>query len=1000
MSKRSTPKSLETTNTLEKDVKGQNKILVQTKPEKNKKIVLTKPLIQKKKEIAKNPVLAEIQLEFKTEIQSLDLQTPEKSEKSEKTKPEKSEKTKPEKSEKTKPEKSEKSKPEKAQSIKTKQSKTKINEEHITPPLETAHTPPLETAHTPPLETAHTPTPIIAISIPPQTPVIEIAVPPVVAKENPTVTTELQAQAAQKITPFKREKQTSTSSTSTENVSSSSSQSISHRKSSPKKSTPLPKKDFSSKDYLSEMGDFPVLDREEEVRIAMEIDTGLQKVKEIQLDSPLALKHILNAIDRVIELKGRFKDVFELDQEQEITDEEENTVEEDEKEIEAKLAHLKVVKDELIKLENECRQNIEQLNKNEEISNTYQKRLETRIKNNKQVMYDQFCQLKLLPKIVNQIGNQIKFFHIQNEQMKSLLDHYLNLFQYSSIESILSEIKCMKESTSKYEFEMYYTFLAETLQNAELDILNLHLNQFMNFHEIYYEACVKHNREVYIEELENHDKISVEQMIKFKSMYPIYMFLSHLKEDDDSADHAEDEVYTLNVKDDSRKKKFSWKQIKKIKRDHVIQMFTIDRLLQIEKECLQAIRVLKFISFETGCSPSELKEVFLRLQKFEKHAEHHKTELVKRNLRLVVSIAKKYNNRGLLFQDLIQEGNIGLMKAVDKFEYKRGYKFSTYATWWIRQAITRAIADQARTIRIPVHMIETINKLNKIAKDLAPKLGKEPSHLEIAKYMTYPESLQKKINITYFWDKVVSFFYLFEQYSTLKKKQPVADIIREVTIYYDYVKYIERLVKEMEDSKVLAIANHSDEIIDLLQRITKDNKDDSINKFSFCQQNKFKDTLTTYASTLFSSKTFDMILSEMKSEIKAEEVSHLELLRKTEEKVKKVMTFLAKEPISLETPIGEEEDSSLGDFIKDEYSESPIESLEKQYLKEEINQILSELRTRDAEVLRLRCSDHTLEEIGKKFGVTRERIRQIEFNVEKKLKHPSRAKRLEQYLKS
>jgi RNA polymerase sigma factor (sigma-70 family) len=336
---------------------------------------------------------------------------------------------------------------------------------------------------------------------------------------------------------------------------------------------------------------------------------------------------------------------------------------------------------------------------------------------------------------------------------------------------------------------------------------------------------------------------------------------------------------------------------------------------------------------------------------------------------------------------------------VDKFEYKRGYKFSTYATWWIRQAITRAIADQARTIRIPVHMIETINKLNKIAKDLSPKLGKEPSHLEIAKYMTYPDSLQKKINITYFWEKVVSFFYLFEQYSTLKKKQPTADIVREVTIYYDYVKYIERLVKEMEDAKSLAIASHADEILELLQKITKDNRDESILKFNFCQQSRFKEALTACASSLFSSKTFDMILGEMKAEIKSEEINHLELLRKTEEKVKKVMTFLAKEPISLETPIGEEEDSSLGDFIKDEYSESPIESLEKQYLKEEINQILSELRTRDAEVLRLRCSDHTLEEIGKKFGVTRERIRQIEFNVEKKLKHPSRAKRLEQYLK-
>jgi len=283
------------------------------------------------------------------------------------------------------------------------------------------------------------------------------------------------------------------------------------------------------------------------------------------------------------------------------------------------------------------------------------------------------------------------------------------------------------------------------------------------------------------------------------------------------------------------------------------------------EEASQAIqtaqRKIKRVEEEAKLSEDQLRTTYRDIHEGERMAERAKSELVEANLRLVVSIAKKYTNRGLQFLDLIQEGNIGLMKAVDKFEYKRGYKFSTYATWWIRQAITRAIADQARTIRIPVHMIETINKLIRTSRYLVQELGREPTPEEIAEKMELPL-----------------------------------------------------------------------------------------------------------------------------------------------DKVRKVLK-IAKEPISLETPIGEEEDSHLGDFIEDKGVISPSDAVISMNLAEQTRKVLATLTPREEKVLRMRFgigekSDHTLEEVGQDFEVTRERIRQIEAKALRKLRHPSRSKRLKSFVEN
>ncbi|MDX1340899.1 RNA polymerase sigma factor RpoD [Reinekea sp. G2M2-21] len=284
-----------------------------------------------------------------------------------------------------------------------------------------------------------------------------------------------------------------------------------------------------------------------------------------------------------------------------------------------------------------------------------------------------------------------------------------------------------------------------------------------------------------------------------------------------------------------------------------------EEAFRYEVELRRAQRKLRNMQKNTGITLAEVKDIHRRISIGEARARRAKKEMVEANLRLVISIAKKYTNRGLQFLDLIQEGNIGLMKAVDKFEYRRGYKFSTYATWWIRQAITRSIADQARTIRIPVHMIETINKLNRISRQMLQEMGREPTPEELAERMDMPE-----------------------------------------------------------------------------------------------------------------------------------------------DKIRKVLK-ISKEPISLETPIGDDEDSSLGDFIEDNTMELPVHSATSTGLRDATKEVLAGLTAREAKVLRMRFginmnTDHTLEEVGKQFDVTRERIRQIEAKALRKLRHPSRSDHLRSFI--
>jgi RNA polymerase primary sigma factor len=385
-------------------------------------------------------------------------------------------------------------------------------------------------------------------------------------------------------------------------------------------------------------------------------------------------------------------------------------------------------------------------------------------------------------------------------------------------------------------------FLDETL-NEEGTMKALTDKQKKEFNRLSDELVdITFNRKIinsFIEPIKNY-------YLQFKDLYEqqdrIFKFL-------ETPTHEEYKVLYEKVMEDDN-----------FKRNLARNLFTTDaKIEQLIRNQEDILRKLRRLTIEAGMEFKDIERVYNIILKGEEKADKAKAQLVEANLRLVVSISKKYTNRGLQFLDLIQEGNIGLMKAVDKFEYRRGYKFSTYATWWIRQAITRAIADQGRTIRIPVHMIETINKLARTSRQLIQELGREPTPEEIAERM---------------------------------------------------------------DLSV--------------------------------------------------------------------------------DKVKKVFK-ISKEPISLETPIGEEEDSSLGDFIEDKKVISPADAVMSVTLSEQTRSVLSTLTPREEKVLRMRFgigekSDHTLEEVGQDFFVTRERIRQIEAKALRKLRHPSRAKLLKSYI--
>jgi RNA polymerase primary sigma factor len=345
------------------------------------------------------------------------------------------------------------------------------------------------------------------------------------------------------------------------------------------------------------------------------------------------------------------------------------------------------------------------------------------------------------------------------------------------------------------------------------------------------DSFVKKLRDV-VTNIRNHERIIMDLCTKHAKM-PRKDFLRSFPGQEINLDWTEELI----------RKKQKWSSGIRAHKDEIVA----------EQEKLGGIERGLFLSLP------DIKEINRAMSIGEAKARRAKKEMVEANLRLVISIAKKYTNRGLQFLDLIQEGNIGLMKAVDKFEYRRGYKFSTYATWWIRQAITRSIADQARTIRIPVHMIETINKLNRISRQMLQEMGREPTPEELAKKMEMPE-----------------------------------------------------------------------------------------------------------------------------------------------DKIRKVMK-IAKEPISMETPIGDDEDSHLGDFIEDTNVDSPVESATSTGLSETVRDVLAGLTPREAKVLRMRFgidmnTDHTLEEVGKQFDVTRERIRQIEAKALRKLRHPSRSEQLRSFL--
>ncbi len=529
--------------------------------------------------------------------------------------------------------------------------------------------------------------------------------------------------------------------------------------------------------YLREMGNIALLNREEEIEVAKEIENGQRKVIRNLLMFPMTIEYLEKTVEQLKNGEVKLKDFVDVDDDiGKIVEEEINSpVSLDEENPDEELLVKDIEKDEIDSEEEEEIEDEEALRKIKEERDAKRK--------------EEF--IEKFENIIERLKHNMKL----NNRVKG------------------SRVSIDKILTYKQEIQ-------DTISEITEELLNIKIN-FNKLGELSESIKTIFN--------------NIEDCSK-----DIYKLFSLIKFDDQGRE-------LIDIKPEEIAE-----YLKTTKR------FTRNEIRTLYKKYLDYYSTLEKYLKKLGNEKAELIVIYESLIDGEMETEIAKSKLIEANLRLVVSIAKKYTNRGLQFLDLIQEGNIGLMKAVEKFEYQRGYKFSTYATWWIRQAITRAIADQARTIRIPVHMIETINKMIKFSRQLQIELGREPT----------PEEIAKKMDI------------------------PV-------------------------------------------------------------------------------------------------------------EKVKKVLK-IAKEPVSLETPIGEDEDSSLGDFIEDKAAKNPMDEVTYLKLKEHTSSILDTLSPRESSVLRLRfgidCdSDHTLEEVGKKFNVTRERIRQIEAKALRKLRHPTRSRILKTF---
>jgi len=550
--------------------------------------------------------------------------------------------------------------------------------------------------------------------------------------------------------------------------------------------------------YLREMGTVDLLSREGEIAIAKRIEAGQEAMISGLCESPLTLRAILNWQDDISEGKITLREVIDLESLYEDSPYKKN--------LSKKIKEAKKKKEQEEKLELKKKKDLE---KN---ASSWESEVEVKKTTESEEQYEDAD---------DEMNVSIA---IMEEELKpEILQTFVKLSKnFKKLQKLQKNKIAFQEKGKEFPPKSEKQYQAEKLSIVEL-IKGLQINT---------------NK---IEELINELYLINKQIVSFEGKL-LRLAMNHDITRDDFLDK-----YVGNENNPY------W--LRKITRLTGWEKFVKDEKNSI-KDIMNDIRGA---ASDIGLTLLEFKRIVSHVQKGERESSIAKKEMIEANLRLVISIAKKYTNRGLQFLDLIQEGNIGLMKAVDKFEYRRGYKFSTYATWWIRQAITRSIADQARTIRIPVHMIETINKIVRTQRQLLSEIGREPT----------PEEISVKLNM------------------------PL-------------------------------------------------------------------------------------------------------------EKVRKVLK-IAKEPVSLETPVGDEEDSHLGDFIKDENAVIPIDAAIQSNLRQTTTKILSSLTPREERVLRMRFgigmnSDHTLEEVGQQFSVTRERIRQIEAKALRKLKHPTRAKQLKSFL--